>query len=294
MPYSLVLHCVSPSGTVCPEDLQGQKGLALFLEELIEKQDAALAAQLHAPRNAKPFTTAILHRTRTDREPRARAATDRPGARQAMLPAGEMQIRITLLDDALYPRVSQFFLQHLNGVPLLRLGHSMLAVSRVMTTPESGEPWAGFARFEELLARASEHETAWRIQFVTPTAFKTGDAAMPLPVPRLCFQSWLNSWDEHAPLPFFQDKTMRRAFLADVVEWGVSVIYDHLRLVQAPLYFDGARTREQRFVGTCRFTAKSSKIAPAHRKILATLAAYSYYAGTGRKTTMGMGLTRRL
>jgi CRISPR/Cas system endoribonuclease Cas6 (RAMP superfamily) len=113
-------------------------------------------------------------------------------------------------------------------------------------------------------------------------------------VPRLCFQSWLNSWDEHAPLPFFQDKLMRRAFLADVVEWGVSVTYDHLRLVQAPLYFDGARTREQGFVGTCRFTAKSSKIAPVHRKILATLAAYSYYAGTGRKTTMGMGLTRRL
>jgi CRISPR-associated endoribonuclease Cas6 len=294
MPYSLVLHCVSPSGTVYPEDLQGQKALALFLEELIEKQDAALAAQLHAPRNAKPFTTAILHRARADREPRARAATDRPGAGQAMLPAGEMPIRITLLDDALYPRVSQFFLQHLHGVPLLRLGRSMLAVSRVMTTPESGEPWAGFARFDELLARASEHETAWDIQFVTPTTFKTGDAAMPLPAPRLCFQSWLNSWDEHAPLPFFQDKARRRAFLADVVEWGVSVTYDHLRLVQAPLYFDGARSREQGFVGTCRFMVKPSRIEPAHRKILATLAAYSYYAGTGRKTTMGMGLTRRL
>jgi len=294
MPYSLVLHCVSPSGTVCPEDLQGQKALALFLEELIEKQDAALASQLHAPRNTKPFTTAILHRAQTDREPRARAATDRPGTGQVALPAGEMQIRITLLDDALYPHVSQFFLQHLDGVPLLRLGRSLLAVSRVMTTPESGEPWAGFARFDELLARASEHETAWNIQFVTPTVFKTGDASMPLPVPRLCFQSWLNSWDAHAPLPFFQDKAMRRAFLADVVEWGVAVTYDHLRLVQAPLYFDGTRTREQGFVGTCRFTARSSKIAPAHRKILATLAAYSYYAGTGRKTTMGMGLTRRL
>jgi CRISPR-associated endoribonuclease Cas6 len=219
---------------------------------------------------------------------------DRPGTHQAVVPEGEMQIRITLLNDALYPCVSQFFLQHLNGVPLLRLGRSMLAVSRVMTTPESGEPWAGFARFDELLARASEHETTWHMQFVTPTAFKTGDAAMPLPVPRLCFQSWLNSWDEHAPLPFFQDKAMRRAFLADVVEWGVSVTYDHLRLVQTPLYFDGARTREHGFVGTCRFTAKSAKVAPAHRKILATLAAYSYYAGTGRKTTMGMGLTRRL
>src|SRR5262249_29889377 len=111
MPYSLVLHCVSPSGTVHPEDLQGQKALALFLEELIEKQDAALAAQLHAPSNAKPFTTAILPRASTDRGPRARAATDRADGNQAMLLAGEMQIRITLLDDALYPRVSQFFLQ---------------------------------------------------------------------------------------------------------------------------------------------------------------------------------------
>src|SRR5438105_15483768 len=92
MPYSLVLHCVSPSGTVFPEDLQGQKGLALFLEELIEKQDAALAAQLHAPRNAKPFTTAILHPARTDKEPRTKAAAHRPGAGQGMLSAGEMQI----------------------------------------------------------------------------------------------------------------------------------------------------------------------------------------------------------
>src|SRR6201981_587782 len=122
MPYSLVLHCVSPTGTVCPEDLQGQKGLALFLEELIEKQDAALAAQLHAPRNAKPFTTAILPWASRDREPRTRVATDRAGAGQGMLPGGEMQLRITLLDDALYPYVSQFFLQHLDGVPLLRLG----------------------------------------------------------------------------------------------------------------------------------------------------------------------------
>jgi len=164
MPYSLVLHCVSPSGTVYPEDLQGQKTLALFLEELIQKQDAILATQLHAPRNAKPFTTAILHPARTDRGPRGRAAPDHQGVRQAILHEGAMQIRITLLDDGLYPHVSQFFLQHLSGVPLLRLGRSELAVSRVMTTPESGEPWAGFARFEELLARASENETAWHIQ----------------------------------------------------------------------------------------------------------------------------------
>ena len=41
------------------------------------------------------------------------------------------------------------------------------------------------------------------------------------------------------------------------------------------------------FIGIVALTA-------VMRKILATLAAYSYYAGTGRKTTMGMGLTRQL
>ena len=68
----------------------------------------------------------------------------------------------------------------------------------------------------------------------------------------------------------------------------------YLENVPWTMYFDGARAREQGFVGICRFTAKSSRIAPAHRKILSALASYSYYAGTGRKTTMGMGLTRRL
>ncbi len=60
MPYALVLHCFPQYTALHPQDLQGQKTLALFLEELIQKQDAALAARLHAPQHSKPFTTAIL------------------------------------------------------------------------------------------------------------------------------------------------------------------------------------------------------------------------------------------
>jgi CRISPR Cas6 N-terminal domain len=61
MPYALVLHCLSQRDALTSEDLQGQKTLSLFLQELIQKQDAALAARLHAPRNSKPFTTTIVH-----------------------------------------------------------------------------------------------------------------------------------------------------------------------------------------------------------------------------------------
>jgi CRISPR/Cas system endoribonuclease Cas6 (RAMP superfamily) len=93
---------------------------------------------------------------------------------------------------------------------------------------------------------------------------------------------------------FFPDKARRRAFLSEVVEGYVSVTYSQLRLVQQRFYFDGVQTREQGFVGTCRFAVRPSRVAPSYRHILDTLARYSFFAGTGRKTTMGMGLTRPL
>jgi CRISPR-associated endoribonuclease Cas6 len=204
-----------------------------------------------------------------------------------------VHLRLTLLDDALYPLVSQFFLQNLGSIPKLRLGQSSLAVSRVLATPESGEPWAGFVRFTDLLAVASASQTSWTLHFATPTSFKSGNVELPLPIPRLCFQSWLNSWDEHAPAPFFHDKAARRAFLSEVVEACVSVSYSQLRMAQQALYFDGMRTREQGFVGVCRFTVRAARVDPAFCRILDVLTRYSFFAGTGRKTTMGMGMTRR-
>jgi CRISPR-associated endoribonuclease Cas6 len=292
MPYSLVLHCIAQHDALTRDDLQGQKALALFLQELIQKQDPALAAQLHAPKNSKPFTTAILRPREWNRlqRPEGRRLTRRSETGNSE--PGELRIRMTLLDDALYPVVSQYFLQHMGGVPTLHLGGSALGVSRVTVTPASGEPWAGFASFETLLAQASEAETSWRLCFATPTAFKSGDADLPLPIPRLCFQSWLNSWDEHAPCPFFTDKAERKRFLEEVVEGHVSVDFSQLRTAEQTFYFDGHRARERGFTGICRLAVGPAKTSPHHRKVLGALARYSFYAGTGRKTTMGMGVTR--
>jgi CRISPR-associated endoribonuclease Cas6 len=291
MPYALALHCTAQNGFISPEDLQGQKTLALFLQELIQKQDPVLATRLHAPKNSKPFTTTILKLLGSnglgwheDKRP-----THRPKASHG--DQGEMKMRITLLDDALYPLISQFFLEHIGGIPTLHLGHSAVVISKVSVTSESGEPWAEFASFETLLAQSSETETSWRICVATPTAFKSGDADLPLPIPRLCFQSWLNSRDQHAPCPFFPDKGERKRFLEEVVEGQVSVDFSQLRSAEQGFYFDGHRTRERGFIGICQFSVKPAKTVPQHRHILGTLARYSFYAGTGRKTTMGMGVT---
>ncbi len=284
MPYSVVLHCVTANGALHPDDLQGQKGMALFLQDLIQCQDPAVAAQLHAPHKAKAFTTTLLAAPQANGKNESRRRTEL---------LSELTLRVTLLDDQLYPLVSQFFLRHIGGLPPLRLGGAQLNIARVLVTPDSGEPWAGFARFEELWSAAAvQEEIAWRLHFATPTSLKTGDADMPLPIPRLCFQSWLTSWDTHAPQPLFPDTTARKAFLTDVVERQVSVHYDHLRMARHTLFFDGTRTGAQGFIGTCSFAVRPTRVAPEHRTILAALARYSYYAGTGRKTTMGMGMTR--
>jgi CRISPR-associated endoribonuclease Cas6 len=291
MPCALVLHCIAQSGFIRPEDLQGQKTLALFLQELIQKQDPVLATRLHAPKNSKPFTTAFLTPPRPNGLGRPEEKKPAHWSKASHGDQGAMMVRLTVLDDSLYPLISQFFLQHIGAIPTLHLGRSALVISKISVTSESGEPWAGFASFETLLAHGSETEMSWRVCFATPTVFKSGDADLPLPIPRLCFQSWLSSWDEHAPCPFFADKGERKRFLEEVVEGQMSVDFSQLRMANQGFYFDGHRTRERGFTGVCRFSVKPAKTPPQHRHILGTLARYSFYAGTGRKTTMGMGVT---
>ncbi len=294
MPYSLVLHCYPQNGSLGHEDLQGQKALALFLDHLVRQEDEHVAADLHAPRSAKPFTTAILAPTESDLPVPARQTGLFRGGRPQCQYEGEVRLRVTLLRDDLYALCMRGFLDGVgNGAAPLRLGQTPLLVSKVTVTRESGEPWSSHASFDDLLATADPGAQGWSVRFCTPTTFRSGDADCALPMPRLVFQSWLESWDQHAPLAFFPDRVSRRTFLEEVVGQQVSVTYDRLCMVRRELFFDGRRTAEEGFVGSCRFQA-SRRLGPSHRRILSALAAYAFYCGTGRKTTMGLGVTQPL
>jgi len=293
MPYSLVLHCFSPNGPLSQTDIQGQKGMALFIDDLIQQQDAALATRLHDARRAKPFTTAIMVPAGAGKASRIKTVEGAKHVDQGLHEPTEVKIRVTLLDDGLYPLIADYFLRTIGKVPLLHLGRAPLLVSKITATFESGEPWSGCARFEDILDRASGAGTSWTLHFATPTAFRADEADLPLPIPRFCFQSWLSSWDEHSPRPFFPDKAAQREFLTNVVERRVSVEHQ-IRMSDQTFYFDGHQVRDRGFVGTCRFWVRPRGISQHDRAILAALAAYSFYAGTGRKTTMGMGMTRLL
>ena len=128
-------------------------------------------------------------------------------------------------------------------------------------------------------------------RFYSPTAFrkmtppgqKTYNAAY---VDLLrCYQSWVNKWNAFSPV-----KLSRTEILAFITE------HCQLTSVNTKSHaLNFGRYIEVGWVGTCAciFYPEDS----LDREILSAvncLAAFAFYCGTGYKTTMGMGQTRRI
>lgn len=114
------------------------------------------------------------------------------------------------------------------------------------------------------------------LQFLTPTSFKQGKTVQPFPLPDLVFSSLLRRWNSFAPLELqFPEQ-----------EWsGVTAAYD-LKTYALKMK-GGAEIGAQ---GWARYEFSNE----AQAQIAAVLSQYAQFAGVGRKTAMGMGLTKQL
>jgi CRISPR-associated endoribonuclease Cas6 len=123
--------------------------------------------------------------------------------------------------------------------------------------------------------------------FVSPTTFRAGRLDAPLPEPGAVFRSWLSRWNDFAP-PHRRMPTE----LLDVVHEHVAVAaIDHLRTARHDL----GRSSPVGFVGRVTFViTRARRLNQADVWRLNALADYAEFCGTGRKTTQGMGQTRRL
>ena len=149
-------------------------------------------------------------------------------------------------------------------------------------------PWAGTCSFEELYnnglvwARAPKPDLLG-FRFITPTAFRIVNSRlnMPLPYPRLVFQSLANKWNTFAPMPLWID-------WSDFDRW---ITLARFSLNTKALAFGSFK--QVGFVGECWFLV-DPQAKSMLRQALYTLAQFAFYAGVGRKTTMGMGMVRPL
>lgn len=271
--HALVIE-LHPEGAVELPATHGQHAHALFFRWLAEV-DPALAARLHDSGERKPFTVSSL--AGAARRPGG------PGARLVAAGPAPLRLRLTILDAALFARLRARFLRP-GADPGVRIGGARFQVGAVLNTA-AASPWAGVATCAELWA-AARADATFALEWASPTAFSLGGRRYGVvPLPELVVYSWWKRWNALAP-PTLQ-------FERALVDWA----REHLVLSGYALrtaMFDFGRHKQVGFLGRCAYAAVGEPLPAERLRAVQALAAFAFYAGTGHKTTMGMGQTRPL
>jgi CRISPR-associated endoribonuclease Cas6 len=257
MPYAIVLPLRQTNEVPLPTAADEYAHAAFF--DLLARIDPALATQLHDLADRKPFTFCLF------REPHI----DTP-----------VRLRLTCLENALFPVLADALLRGAaqDGI---RIGDAHFSLTCLLTTANA-HPLAGSARYAELWTEAQAAETV-RVRFVSPTVFRSQRRDILWPEPRLVWQSWARAWCRNVGSDGTQ---LDEARLVALAESGVIVERHRLQTRKVVLKAGG----QMGFVGECIYSLRD--LDAADRRALMALAHFAFYAGTGRKTAMGMGQTR--
>ncbi len=277
MPCSLIVNGY-PLADVPPAQVQGPAVQGMFLS-LIKQVDPEVVKRLHENNRYRPYTLSPLGIGTHARTFRGfRLPPDTILSRET-----PCYLRVTLLEDDLFPTFARYFLSR--PEPTFRLGPTEFVVTSVIADPASGNSWAQYASYPDLIdqARQAPLQRQMTLHFVTPLSFSRGDIDLPLPVPRLVFQSYLKRFQEFYDFPFLPDFVER--------------VDSHIGISKMEKMRTGTiktkRVMLSGFTGEVKFTI-SKKASEEFVFQAALLAEFAFFCGTGKKTTVGMGQTIRV
>jgi len=263
--YAVLLK-LKADGDATASPTQGYHAYGLCLS-LIRRSSRTLADELHNSDSVKPFTISPLQ-----------GKLER-AARSVKVSGGyEYSIRLTFLKEDVFAHFMDGALKAA-GEPV-RLEPAIFHIDRVIVQHEESL-LCHHQSYVELLAQSRPSEKV-SMQFLSPTAFRSGGKRnVVFPEPSLVFGSYLNRWQCFSPVE-----------LAEVTARLLDqIIVTRYKLKTHILHFNSYQ--ETGFEGECTFELPSSCDEESLKKIN-TLADFAFYCGTGAKTTMGMGQTRRL
>ncbi|MBP0027895.1 CRISPR-associated endoribonuclease Cas6 [Roseofilum sp. Guam] len=268
MPYSLVLNLV-PLSPIPLGYLSGRHLHALFLN-LVSSVDRTLGDRLHDSQADKAFTLSPL-------QTRRHFKTLSYEHQQAIPAQTACWWRISLLDDALFGELTQLWL-HLNRDKPWHLGPADLTITSILATPQSTHPWANSCPYAQLYDEASESDNTFRFCIATPMAFRQGKYDTALPSGDRLFASLRQRWNKYSGI--------------DMPELVLDTVFPSFFHIETAIVAD----KRSKFIGsigeiTFRLLGDAT---PTTLKHLNALANYALYCGIGRKTTMGMGMARRI
>lgn len=228
---------------------------------------------LHDERAIRQFTVSPLIGTR-----------DIYHGRTPVRAGDEVRLRITALDPSIKAELLGHWLQEAHSP--MTIGGVAWQMTR-MARHAADHPDAGETSYEALAA--TDAKDRWSLEFKSPTAFHLeGDRYLPLPVPRLLVESWLERWAANAPALSVLPLADPVDFLARV-DAGLLISRYRLKTVTFRFRFE----REVAQIGCVgRVALDGRTLTEEDRRSVAALAEFAYYCGSGHHTTMGMGQTR--
>lgn len=134
--------------------------------------------------------------------------------------------------------------------------------------------------YTNLVANEPEPVKRFELQFRTPTAFTQNRVNLPLPLPSLMFRSWLERWNNFAPVYLGSDELI--VYLNGAIALSQHKIHTTTFAIQKG-YVSG-------FIGNVRLKVLHHTD-PLLANVANLLVQYSQFAGTGVKTRLGMGQT---
>lgn len=312
MPFSMLMTGY-PTQEIAMAQAQGPALQGMFLH-LLESVDPGVAQRLHVDNRYRPYTLSPLEisvftqgQSSSDFSRAARGRTGKPApgpfqagsgltgkfreirfdgfrlpGSQQLQPGDSCSVRITLLEDGLFPTFSRYFLTQ--AEPTFRLGSVDFQVTNVLVTGDNGNFWSRYTSYSDLIMRAARQGEQRRIalRFLSPTSFRNGDVDLPLPLPRLVFQSYFKRFCEFYPvefLPEFEDLVERYTGIGRM-DWVRTEAIKTKRIVLAG------------FTGDVTFQIDQNAPADLVRQ-MNLLADFAFFCGTGRKTSIGLGQTVR-
>jgi CRISPR-associated endoribonuclease Cas6 len=277
MPHSLVLN-LAPKSTIYPNYLTGRHYHALFLN-LVSSVDRSLGDILHDSTGEKAFTLSPLQIANFSPLPKGgRGGSNLQWQHQQPIPpATPCWWRISLLDDTLFGKLTQLWL-NLNPEQPWHLGSADLYITSIQGTPQSTQPWANACSYAQLYEQASDTERTVNLSFVTPTAFRQGEFDSALPTKESVFKSLLQRWNKYSGKEFSLE------FIESVFPSFFNIKTD---------VASDSRSKFIGCIGEISYRILGS-LEPELIKQFNALADFALYAGVGRKTPMGMGMVRRL
>jgi CRISPR-associated endoribonuclease Cas6 len=270
---SMLLAAVVTLTPVEPTSAPAALGRAVhawFLDRVGEV-DADLAGRLHRGDGPRPFTASNLWGAKKAR-----------GNRVLLDPEHPCWVRLTGLSG----EVSQAIASALPAAgDELALAGTVFRVRETATETER-HPWAGRAGYADLVQyytlATSRQPRGVTLRFASPTLCRSHGQDLPLPLPSYVFGGYLRKWNAFAPIALPDDA---RRYAEECIALGRFKLRSHLVSFErgdkgAHVGFTG-ETRFRFLVGDAYWT-----------RVMLLLAGYAFWAGTGYRTTAGLGQTQ--